>query len=225
MRILMIEDDTELCEAVSAGLCAAGFAVDTCADGEDGFYYLKQNIYDACLLDRMLPNMDGLTLLRKARANGIATPVMMLTALGRVGDRVDGLESGADDYLVKPFDMRELIARLHALVRRPAGAEPNKILKCGDTSLDLSELVLKGKAGEAALSKKECELLEAFFKNSGRLLSRQTLLGRVWGADAQVEESSLDSYIHFVRRRLAAVGSDLKLTTVRGAGYRLEGGV
>lgn len=222
MRILMIEDDIELCAAVCESLFAAGFAVDCCHDGAEGLDYLSADLYDACLLDRMLPGMDGLTILRKARENHVATPVLMLTALGRVGDRVDGLDAGADDYLVKPFDMRELIARLRALCRRPSAVEAADEIVCGNTILHCGELSLSSATNAVTLSRKECDLLAIFYKNSGRLLSRAVLLGRVWGADAEVEDASLDSYIHFVRRRLAAVCANVKINTVRGAGYRLE---
>ncbi|MEG2165553.1 MAG: response regulator transcription factor, partial [Ruthenibacterium sp.] len=222
MRILMIEDDVALCHAVSTGLLSAGFTVDCCHDGAEGLCYLCEDIYDACLLDRMLPAMDGLTLLRNARAKHIATPVLMLTALGRVGDRVDGLDAGADDYLVKPFDMRELAARLRALIRRPSAVSASDEIVCGNTTLRCAELLLCGKNSTVTLSRKECDLLAVFYKNAGRLLSRSVLLGRVWGADAEVEDASLDSYIHFVRRRLSAVKANVKINTVRGAGYRLE---
>ncbi|MEG0768495.1 MAG: response regulator transcription factor [Ruthenibacterium sp.] len=222
MRVLMVEDDMDLCAAVSASLLSAGFTVDCCHDGQAGLDYLCEGIYDVCLLDRMLPCMDGLTVLRRARAQHLATPVLMLTALGRVGDRVDGLDAGADDYLVKPFDMRELVARLHALVRRPCAAPASDEIPCGNTVLHRAELLLAGPGGTATLSRKECDLLEVLYKNSGRLMARGVLLGRVWGADAEVEDASLDSYIHFVRRRLFAVKADVKISTVRGCGYRLE---
>lgn len=222
MRVLLIEDDQDLCAAVAEGLAAAGYAVDQCHDGQDGLYYLCENIYDVCLLDRMLPGIDGLTVLQRARARGCATPVLMLTALGRVTDRVDGLEAGADDYLVKPFDMRELLARLRALCRRPSAVEPADALCCGNLTLLPSELTLRGPSATVSLSKKECELLEVLLRNPGKLLSREVLLGRVWGADNDVTDASLDSYIHFVRRRLKLVDADHRVMTVRGFGYKLE---
>lgn len=224
MRVLMIEDDPDLCEAVTQGLETAGFATDVCHSGQEGLCLLRENLYDACLLDRMLPELDGLTLLRTARANGCNVPVLMLTALGRVGDRVSGLDAGADDYLVKPFDMRELLARLNALCRRPAAVfgEAQGESRCGNLTLFASEMLLRGPAGEVVLSRRECDLLEVLLKNNGKLLSRSVLLSRVWGAAAEVEESSLDSYIHFVRRRLAAVGANCKIVTLRGTGYKLE---
>lgn len=223
MRVLMIEDDEELCNAVKASLTVQGMDVDICHDGAEGLEYLHQNIYDVCCLDRMLPHMDGLTLLRNARAAGILTPVLILTALSRIGDRVDGLDAGADDYLIKPFDMRELLARLRALARRPAPLASAAVLQTGSLTLDLSQMTLEGPAGRVGLSPKECDLLEALMRHPGQLMGRAVLLGRVWGMDSQVEEASLDSYIHFVRRRLRTVGALETVTTVRGAGYRLEG--
>lgn len=224
MRILLVEDDRELCAALAPALEGAGFAVDACYDGEDGLEILcrAQSVYDACLLDRMLPGLDGLSLLRRARARGVTTPVLMLTALGRVGDRVDGLDAGADDYLTKPFDNRELLARLRALTRRPTTGPGGRVYACGDLLLDLDELTLTGPKGAVVLSKRECDLLEALCRQPDHLQSRAVLLGRVWGHLAAVEEANLDSYIHFIRRRLRAVGSAVRVVTVRGSGYKLE---
>jgi DNA-binding response OmpR family regulator len=222
MRILMIEDDKDLCAAVVQQLRQAGYETDTCHNGEDGLYYLNQGFYDACLLDRMLPGLDGLSLLNAARAKGITTPVLMLTAMGRIGDRVDGLDAGADDYLVKPFDMRELLARVRALCRRPANTEPDGLKQFADITLDTAQLLLNGPKGQCTLSKKEGELLAALISNSGQTLSRTTLFGKIWGLDAEVEEAILDSYIHFVRRRIRVVGASAIVTTVRGIGYRIE---
>ncbi|MEG0304847.1 MAG: response regulator transcription factor [Oscillospiraceae bacterium] len=222
MRLLIIEDDKELCAAICAGLGTVGFSTDCCNNGVDGLEYLCSRIYDACLLDRMLPGLDGLMLLKKARGQGVATPVLMLTALGRIGDRVDGLEAGADDYLTKPFDMRELTARIRALVRRPVGMEQKEGIKCGNTVLRQGELLLSGPLGEVSLSKTECGLLEVLFRNFGKLQNREILLLRVWGQDTEVDDGSLDSYIYFVRRRLEAVGADICVATVRGCGYRME---
>lgn len=225
MRILLIEDDEALCRVLQPSLQAAGFASDCCHSGADGLALLKTGCYDACILDRMLPELDGLQLLHQARSAGVTAPVLMLTALGRVGDRVDGLDAGADDYLTKPFDTRELLARLRALVRRPAelnGAAHR--LACGDLTLDTAQLTLTGPAATVTVSRRECDLLAVFFRAPGLLRGRALLLGSVWGADAGVEDASLDSYIRFVRRRLAAVGSRAAIRTVRGAGYRLDPG-
>lgn len=223
MRILMIEDDHDLSDATAEQLRADGYAVDTAYDGEEGLYYLTEGVYDLVLLDRMLPGMDGIALLRKVRSRGNTTPVLLLTALGRVGDRVDGLDAGADDYLTKPFDVRELLARVRALVRRPGQIAKGEETRFADLMLDLSALYLQGGRGRCTLSKKEAELLYALMISGGQTLTRNALFARVWGPGAEVEEASLDSYAHFIRRRLAAVSSGVKLVTVRGVGYRLEG--
>ena len=225
MRILIIEDDENLCRIMRTGLQDVGIDADICHDGDVGLELLLHNCYDACCLDRMLPSMDGLTILKKARAAGITTPVLMLTAMGSLDDRVDGLESGADDYLAKPFAMRELVARLHALLRRPAQAVPtetgSKIL-CEGVTLDCAQLELWGPQGKCQLSKKEADLLEVFFRYPHQLFTRERLLSRVWGDDTDIEESNLNTYIHFVRKKLKKVGSLLTISTIRGVGYRLE---
>ena len=221
MRILLIDDDCALTDAVCAALGAQGFAVDVCADGADAPFYLSQKIYDAVIVDRMLPGCDGLTLVARLRAEGDHVPVLMLTALGRVGDRVDGLDAGADDYLTKPFDMRELAARLRALLRRPSERAEEGVLRAGALTLDASQMTLTGPAGTSALSRRECDLLSVFLRSPGRLLARSVLLGSVWGAEADVEDASLDSYVYFARRRLAAAGAG-RIVTVRGVGYRFE---
>ena len=203
MRILLIEDDKALCQVLQPTLQAAGFASDCCHTGADGLHLLKTGYYDACILDRMLPELDGLTLLKSARADGVSIPVLMLTALGQIGDRVEGLDAGADDYLAKPFDNRELLARLRALVRRPADLhETAHRIACGDLVLDTAQLTLTGPSSTVTLSR------------------RAVLLDSVWGSAAEIEDCSLDSYIRFIRRRLTAVGSRAVLRTVRGAGYR-----
>lgn len=156
MRILLIEDDKALCQVLQPTLQAAGFASDCCHTGADGLHLLKTGYYDACILDRMLPELDGLTLLKSARADGVSIPVLMLTALGQIGDRVDGLDAGADDYLTKPFDTRELLARLRALVRRPADLnEAAHRIACGDLVLDTSQLTLTGPSSTVTLSRRE----------------------------------------------------------------------
>lgn len=218
MHILFIEDDTALCAALAPALAGLGKA-DFCHTGPEGLSLLVSGGYDLCILDRMLPGLDGLTLLRAARAQGVTTPVLLLTALAGAGDTVDGLDAGADDYLAKPFDTAVLLARLRALLRRSGGTAA---LTAGDLRLDTGELTLTGPTCSAVLSRKECDLLEALMRAPGRLQARSVLLARVWGPLAEVEEANLDCYIHFVRRRLAGVGSRARVVTVRGSGYRLE---
>lgn len=222
MKILMIEDDVALCDATAMQLRQEGWQVDVCHDGEDGLYYLTSCPYDLILLDRMLPGLDGLAILRRSRGANVRTPVLLLTALGRVQDRVEGLDTGADDYLVKPFDITELKARVRALARRPQEINTRNEVRFGDLLLDLSALTLEGGKARCTLSKKEGEMLGTLMKRGGQTLSRASLFGRVWGPDADVEEAGLDSYAHFLRRRLAAVSGRVALVTVRGVGYRLE---
>lgn len=221
MRILLIEDDCALCAALTPALENAGYTVDPCHDGVDGRALLCEGAYDVCILDRMLPGLDGLSLLRAARAKGCTTPVLMLTALSAIGDRVDGLDAGADDYLGKPFDTRELLARLRVLTRR-TGTAAETAVHCGDVTLNAAQLTLTGPKTEVALTKRECDLLEALLRAPGQLQTRSALLSRVWGPMSEVEEANLDCYIHFVRRRLHAVGSSVKIVTVRGSGYKAE---
>lgn len=222
MRVLLIEDDEKLCEAVAFALEREHHIVDVCHEGDDGLRWLRQRAHDLVLLDRMLPVTDGVTLLKKARKEGVSTPVLMVTALGGVGERVEGLDAGADDYIVKPFAMEELLARVRAMQRRPRQWEsPGAVIR-GDVTFIPSENILRGKC-DCKLSKRESALLEFLLQNAGQTLPREVLLARVWGPDAGVEDGNLDNYIHFLRRRLRTVGSSLSIETVRGVGYRMEG--
>ncbi len=222
MRLLLIEDDTDLCRALRISLEKDGFALDISHNGSDGLEMMQYPFYSVVILDRMLPERDGLSVLKAARSQGIKTPVLLLTALGSVPDRVDGLEAGADDYLVKPFDTRELLARIRALSRRKeAQAAPVDIVY-GDLQLQPEEFLLAGPAKSVKLSRKECLLTECLLKSDGKLLSRDYLIGAVWGADDVVEDANLDTYICFLRRRFTNIKSQVKVITVRGCGYRLE---
>ena len=224
MRLLLIEDDESLCLSLSYQLRQDGFAPETCHDGEEGLLWARQQGYDLILLDRMLPGMDGLTLLRQLRREGIHTPVIFLTALGQLSDKTGGLDAGADDYIVKPFAYDELLARIRCVLRRPAVLSGGDLLRYGDVTYDPSSLTLRRGAASTALSKRLGDLLELFLRNPGQTLPRQTILLRVWGMETEVEDGNLDNYTYFLRRSLRKVGSTLRLTTVRGIGYRLEEG-
>ena len=224
MRILMVEDDQALCAAVDIHLRQQGYTVDYAHTGEDGLHFALQNAYDLILMDRMLPELDGLEAVRTLRSRGFSTPVLMLTALDGVPDRVDGLDAGADDYLAKPFAAEELLARIRALSRRPRQWESTSRLSAGDLELDTELAALRGPAGACSLSRREKQSRELFLRNAGQTLTRELLLSRVWGPDAPVEDGNLDNYIHFLRRRLRTVGSAVRLATVRSVGYRLEVG-
>lgn len=224
MRLLLIEDDESLCLSLSYQLRQDGFAPETCHDGEEGLLWARQQGYDLILLDRMLPGLDGLTLLRQLRREGIHTPVIFLTALGQLSDKTGGLDAGADDYIVKPFAYDELLARIRCVLRRPAVLSGGDLLRYGDVTYDPGSLTLRRGTASTALSKRLGDLLELFLRNPGQTLPRQTILLRVWGMETEVEDGNLDNYTYFLRRSLRKVGSTLRLTTVRGIGYRLEEG-
>lgn len=222
MKILLIEDDKNLCQAICFQLEKEHHEVTVCADGRDGLDLFLQDAYDLVLLDRMLPTMNGLLVLQKARSRGIKTPVIMITALGELYDRIEGLDCGADDYLVKPFAYEELSARIRSIGRRSGSYEDNNLFSYADITYESSLRELSGPTGQMQLSGREGELLSVFLQNPNKVLQRLVLLARVWGSDAPVEESNLDTYVHFVRKRLGQVGSTVTIETVRGIGYRMQ---
>ena len=222
MRILLVEDEAALRCALADTLEANGYTTDPCDNGEDALDAICTGAYDLVLLDRMLPKMDGVTVLREARQAGISTPVLMLTALDAIGDRVEGLDAGADDYMPKPFATEELLARVRALTRRPSVMQPADHLRRGDLVLDVQDRTLTGPIGTFVLSGRESALLELLMRSAGTTVSRERLLLSVWGPDTDVESGNLDNYIHLVRRRLKISGSRMVLRTKRGAGYCLE---
>lgn len=222
MQILLIEDDENLCDTLRFQLEQEQHTVDVCHDGRDGLDLFLQDSYDLVLLDRMLPTMSGLSILKTARKNGIQTPVIVITALGELYDRIEGLDSGADDYIIKPFAFEELMARIRSLGRRSGKWEENSILEIHDIRYDCNLRLLTGPMGNIQLSGREGRMLEVFLRSPDTVLRRLVLLARVWGSDAEVEESNLDTYIHYLRKRLRYVGSTLLLKTVRGVGYILE---
>lgn len=222
MRILLAEDDSKLNETLTYQLNSRGFSVDSCFDGEEALFYAEQDIYDVILLDRMLPGMEGTKTLAALRKKGIVTPVILITALGTLQDKVSGLDLGADDYLVKPFAFEELLARIRCVARRPHTITNHNDLSFFDITWHIDQALLTGPAGSCTLSRRESALLEAFLRSNGQTLSRETLLLKIWGPDSDVEEGNLDNYIHFLRRRLRTVGSQVQLKTIRGIGYCLQ---
>lgn len=222
MRILVIEDDKDLCSLVCQALSKAGYETDSCHNGNDGLYFAQNQVYDTIILDRMLPEIDGLTVLEAIRRRQIHTPVILTTALNGLHDRINGLDAGADDYLVKPFAIEELMARIRAVARRPGNLQISSDLTAMGLCLNPSTHHLSFDKNSVTLSKKESALLGYFMKNPRQTLPRTMILSYVWGSTADVEEGNLDNYIYFLRRRLKSLNAPVKLVTVHGVGYRLE---
>lgn len=216
MRILYVEDEKLLADAVTHLLKKAEINVDWAEDGEEGLRLAKKPIYDALVLDIMLPKMSGLEILEIIRKQGIKTPVIMLSALSEVEDKVKGLEIGADDYLAKPFKTKELIARLNALTRRPALRE-TKTLKFEDLTLDLENRTVNGES----LTEKEAEILEMLIKSGDKTVQKDYILAHVWGAEMIAEDNYVEVYMSYLRKKLKAVNSKVEIKTVRGLGYKL----
>lgn len=222
MRILLVEDDEKLNQSLAFRLEAEGFMTDSCRDGEEALYYIEEHIHDLILLDRMLPGLSGTQVLQRMREDGNQTPVILITALGTLDDKVTGLDLGADDYLVKPFAFEELMARIRCVTRRPRKLQLSEQLSLGNITYQTKEKLLTGPEKSCSVSGREGALLETFLRSPGQTLSRTVLLTKVWGMDSDVENGNLDNYIHFLRRRLKTVGSSVRIQTVRGIGYRLE---
>lgn len=221
MNILMVEDDADLSNVVVSQLQKEGYVTDVCANGNDVALFLENGEYDLVLLDRMLPGKDGIQVLKELRGRENTIPVIFITALGEIEDRIEGLDAGADDYLTKPYDIEELKARIRAIARRPQKMEDNHEFAIGSTILDMSRYILRNGEKEISLSKREALLCLLLFRNIGQVLEREKILRKVWGMDNLVEESNVDTYIHFVRRRLKEVESPLVIKSIHGVGYCL----
>jgi two-component system OmpR family response regulator len=222
VAILLVEDDDVIAEFVAKGLGEAGFAVDRASDGEEGLELALQNAYDAAIVDVMLPRLDGLGLIDQLRRRGRHTPVLILSARRTVDDRVRGLQTGGDDYLVKPFDFSELLARLQALVRRATGvAEPTR-LELGPLTLDLLTREVKREGVLLDLRPREYALLEYLMRNGGRVVSRTAILSHVWGYTFDPHTNAVDVLVSRLREKLDRGFADKLLQTVRGAGYVLR---
>lgn len=216
MRILYVEDEKYLAEAVIHMLKKEKIDVDWASDGEEGLELALKPNYDVVVLDIMLPRLSGLEILTAMRNRGIKTPVIMLSALGEVEDKVKGLEHGADDYLAKPFKTSELVARLRALARRPALVEA-KVLNFEDLELDLSNRTLNG----VELTDKEAGIFEMLIRTPGSAVTKEQILVHVWGAEAEFEENYVEVYVSYLRKKLKQLGSRVSIKTIRNLGYKL----
>ncbi len=221
MRLLVADDEPEMTMALEALLRREHYSVDVVNDGQDALDYGLAENYDCLILDIMMPKLDGIQVLQALRAKNISTPVLLLTAKSQIEDRVAGLDSGADDYLPKPFDHRELIARVRALTRRGGEYTPS-ILTVGNTSLDCSTFELKCGASCIRLGNKEFQMLELLMRQAGRLISTEQFMEHIWGYDSEAEINVVWAYISYLRRKLEAVGSNVRIAARRGQGYLLE---
>jgi len=223
MRILVIEDDADTARFIAKGLVEAGHTVDQAGDGKHGLFLATTENYDAVVLDRMLPHVEGLTILRTLRASGIETPVLVLSALGEVEDRVAGLRAGSDDYLVKPFSMTELVARLEALTRRAAGGSgaPETVLRVQDLELDRLQRAARRGTRQIDLQPKEFQLLEFLMRHAGQVVTRTMLLEGVWDYHFDPQTNVIDVHVSRLRAKIDKGEAEPLLHTVRGAGYRL----
>ena len=222
MRILIVEDELHLAEALTHILRKNNYTVDAVYDGEAGLDNALSNIYDVIILDIMLPKVDGITILKEIRTEGISTPVILLTAKGEISDRVTGLDSGADDYLAKPFATEELLARIRALSRRKGEVLSDNTLKFRDIELNTATLKLSSNSKEVKLILKESELLDLLISRKNSATSKELIIEKLWGYDSDVEHNNVEVYISFLRKKLAHLNSNVIINTVRNVGYTLE---
>lgn len=221
MRILLAEDEKALSKAIVKIFEKNNWSVDAVYNGEDALAYLEAGCYDAAVLDIMMPKMDGITVLKRARAKGIGVPVLMLTAKAEIEDRVLGLDSGANDYLPKPFDSRELLARLRSITRSRAEADTK--LTLGNVTLDRATFELSTPTGSFRLANKEYQMMEYLMVNPHRILSPEMFMEKIWGYDTEAEINVVWVYVSYLRKKLSALQANVQIKSSRNAGYSLEG--
>lgn len=220
MKILVIEDERLLADSLKTLLESKGFEVETAYDGETGKEYALLGIYDLLILDVMMPGLNGYQVAREVRVRRCATPILMLTAKSALEDRIEGLNSGADYYLTKPFDTRELLACINALLRRQGGQVDE--LAFGNTSLDLSSSLLVCGEKSVRLSSREFDVMRFLLQSKERILSKEVILARVWGYDSNAVENHVEVYVGFLRKKLNSIGSNIRIEAIRRLGYHLE---
>ena len=221
MRILVADDEKEMAMVLQALLSREHYSVDVVYDGQDALDYGLAENYDCLVLDIMMPKLDGIQVLQKLRERGVTTPVLLLTAKGQVEDRIAGLDSGADDYLPKPFHNGELMARVRALTRRGKDYTPN-VLSAGNITLDRASFTLTCGSASLRLSSKEFQVLELLLCRQGRPISTEEFMDRIWGYDSDAEINVVWAYLSYLRRKLETVGANVRITARRGQGYVLE---
>ena len=221
MRLLLCEDERSLSRAIEAILKRNNYSVDAVHNGKDALDYITVGNYDGIILDIMMPIMDGIQVLREIRGRKITTPVLILSAKSEIDDKVKGLDSGADDYLTKPFDSRELLARIRAMTRETA-TQWDSCLKVGNITLDLASYELISPTGSYKLANKEFQMMEMLMRNPKRLVSTESFMEKIWGYDSDSEISVVWVYISYLRKKLSALGADIQIKAQRNAGYYLE---
>ena len=221
MRILIAEDEVSIAKALKVMLERNKYVVDAVYNGTDAVDYACTNVYDALILDIMMPGMDGIVALTAIRRSGVTTPALFLTAKAEVEDRVAGLDAGADDYLPKPFAASEFLARVRALTRRSGGYAP-ALLRLGNTTLDCGQYTLSTPAGSLRLNNKEYQLMELFLRHPRQVFSSEHLMQKLWSMDSAAEMDVIWTYIGFLRKKLKLLEADVEIRTIRGAGYALE---
>ncbi len=222
MRILIVEDDVKLATAMALQLEHAGYLTDITHRGDDGLDFAMQKIYDLIILDRLLPEIDGLSILKSLRSKNNLVPVIMITALNQLHDRINGFDCGADDYLGKPFAMEELLARTKALFKRLMIRDEKSLISYSNIQMDISQKLLISDSARCELSKKEAALMELFIYNKEQILPRELILQKIWGPESYVGDGNIDNYISFLRRRLKSVAAKCRITTIHSIGYRME---
>ena len=221
MRLLLAEDEKSLSKAVKAILEKNNYSVDAVYDGIEALEYLDAGNYDGLILDIMMPRMDGITALKKIRERGNTIPILMLTAKAEIDDKVLGLDSGANDYLTKPFDTKELLARIRAMTRNQAG-HTDSVLRVGNITLDRASYELSSPTGSYKLANKEYQMLEMMMSNPKQLISTEHFMEKIWGYDSDAEINVVWVYISYLRRKLDALDADIQIKATRNAGYSLE---
>lgn len=220
MKVLIVEDEKLLADSLRRLLTQKGFSVECVYDGEDGAAYALAGMYDLLILDVMMPKLDGFEVARRVRSSRCGVPILVLTARSELEDRIRGLNSGADYYLTKPFDSRELLACINALLRRH-GSEVNE-LKMGNTALDLSSCMLLCGNETVRLSAREFDVMRLLFQSKSSIISKEIILSKVWGFDSNATENHVEVYVGFLRKKLASIGSNLRIEAIRRLGYHLE---
>ncbi len=222
MKILLVEDERQLSDALVNILKKEKYQVTPIYDGEEGLYYAISNSYDLIILDVILPNRDGFSILEEIRKEKIGTPVLMLTALSQESDKLKGFDLGADDYLPKPFSTAELIARIRALLRRKGEYISDNSITLGNLTLNLKSYELSTPFNSIKVSAKECELLRFLMSNPKFIATRDDLINKVWGFDTEIESNSIEVYMSFLRKKLVFLKSNVMIVTIRAVGYKLE---